>query len=271
MLFDDRKLETADLAHMLSCPVDTIDAYSFLLAPAYIYMRKNDRVISVKAPLDFFTPEELVKLKTYGVVYFPPFVKSPVQFQTAGRVLKKMLSREDVKFPRATFELMKEVSLMVSDLWFSNLQVEPFFAAVFAQELCEPIDPKVLLRAREEAVMLHDHALLLSGLFVFVAVQLGWIDLAELSQIRKSIYERTIACENWSQPKSEADAVVADLHQIIQEKKALGIQDLADFSTEWAAQLKARLKGWSARLSTRPERAPSIYGPNGFLPEGSAA
>jgi hypothetical protein len=182
-----------------------------------------------------------------------------------------MLLREEKKLPRATFELMREVSLLISDLWFSDLRVEPFFAAVFAQELCTPIDPKLLLWARDEAVMLHDHGLLLSGLFVFVAVQVGWIDLDELSRLRSEIYEKTIKCEDWSKPKNEAESIVADLHEIINSKRQLSLEDLAGFQTEWASQLRSRLKGWSPRLTTKPERAPSVYGPQGFIPEGGVA
>ena len=92
MLFDDRKFDAAQLAEMFSCPISTIEPYSLLLAPAYVYMKRNERVVSVKGPLDFFTPDELERIRGYEMIYFPKFVKSSVQFQTSARLVRKILS-----------------------------------------------------------------------------------------------------------------------------------------------------------------------------------
>jgi hypothetical protein len=265
MLFDDRKLEPSQLVEMLSCPIDTIEPYSLLLAPAYIYMKRNERVVSVKAPLDFFTPDELERFRPYGMVYFPKFVKSSVRFQTSARMVRKILLRDEDKLPRATFELMREVSHAVSELWFSDLRVEPFFAAVFSQELCDPLLPERILRAREEAVVRHDHGLLLSGMFVFVAIQIGWINLDELSRCRNEIYERTVRGEEWQEAQSEMDSIVIDLHRWISQKKGLGLDDLLGIDAEWAKLLSARLKNWGPKLASKGEKSPTIYGPEGLI------
>ncbi|MBS1958063.1 MAG: hypothetical protein JST80_01195 [Bdellovibrionales bacterium] len=265
MLFDDRKLDPSQLAEMHSCAIDTIEPYSLLLAPAYIYMKANNRVLSVKAPLDFFTPEELERVKRYGNVYFPQFVKSSVQFQTAARLIRKILTVQNQDLPRATFELMREVTHAVSELWFNDLRVEPFFAAVFAHELCDPMKSETILRAREEAVIRHDRGLLLSGMFVFIAVHLAWINLEEITACRDAIYERTVKGEDWIEPKSEMDSIVMDLNLLIEEKNEISLADLLSSDAEWTKQLTARLKEWSPKLTGRPERSPTIYGPEGFV------
>lgn len=265
MLFDDRKLEPSQLVEMLSCPIETIEPYSLLLAPAYIYMKRNERVVCVKAPLDFFTPEELERVRRYDVVYFPKFVKSPVRFQTAARLIRKILLREEGKLPRATYELMREVSHAVSELWFSDLRVEPFFAAVFSQELCDPLLPERILWAREEAVARHDHGLLLSGMFVFVALQTGWINLPELSRCRNEIYERTVRGEEWNEPRSEMDSIVGDLNRLVGTKPNLSLTDLLGIDAEWAKLLAARIRHWSPKLTAKKDKSPSIYGPEGLI------
>jgi hypothetical protein len=182
--------------------------------------------------------------------------------------VKKILTRVENRLPRATFEMMAEVSHVMSELWCSDLKIEPFFAAVFAQELCDPIDPELLVWARENAVVRHDEGLLLSGMFIFVAVQLGWLHLSELSRMRLEIYKRTVKGEEWQTAHSEAEVMIRDLKGFIDLKGEVSSSDLRVQDTEWSRLLAARLEIWKPRLESRHEKSPSIFGPQGFMPQG---
>ncbi len=91
MLFDEKKLTVEAMPDLLQCPVSSVEPYAPMLAPIYVYMKLNEKLVSVKAPLDFFVPDELNSLKRYEVFYIPKFVQSTSRFQTAAKVVKNLI------------------------------------------------------------------------------------------------------------------------------------------------------------------------------------
>lgn len=264
MLFEDKKLQLESIENLIQCPVHSIEPFALMLAPIYILMKLNQKLVSVKAPLDFFTEDELRKLKNHEVFYLPKFIKSSVRFQTAARLVKKILTVQQSELSATPFEISKETFRCLSELWGKQIQIEPFFMAIFADELCEALDQEKMLWARENTVINHDHGLLLSGALVFVALHLGWFDLNILNEIRKSIYERTVHGENWEKPTNEIEAIVGDLDKILRTEKYLNLTILRSTSKEWSAKLASRLCHLKNKNTNFSYESATIFGEEGF-------
>ena len=81
MEFSKRKLPK-EAAHQLRvCPIPSVQPYALMLSPVYVFMKANEKFVSVKAPLDFFTQEELSKLRMYDTFYMPDFVDRTLPFR----------------------------------------------------------------------------------------------------------------------------------------------------------------------------------------------
>jgi len=264
MQFDDKKLQLESIGEMIQCPVYSIEPFSLMLAPVYILMKLNQKFVSVKAPLDFFTADELERLKTHEVFYLPDFVKSSVRFQTAGRLIRKMLTLQQNQLSPAPQEFSREAFNVLSELWGKQVQVEPFFMSIFADELCSPLESEKMLWAREHAVVKHDHGLLLSGALIFIALHLGWFDYEELDRVRRMIYERTVQGEEWSSPETELEFIVFDLNRIMSIHSAITLEVLKEVSCEWSNKLAARLMFLRNKNTNFRYDSVTIFGKGGF-------
>lgn len=264
MLFEDKKLQLESVDQLIQCPIYSIEPFALMLAPVYILMKRNQKLVSVKAPLDFFTADELQRLKVHEVFYLPKFVKSSVRFQTAARLIKKIITLQQSELSPAPFEISKESFDALSKLWGKQIQIEPFFMGIFADEFCEPLNQDKMLWARENAVIRHDHGLLLSGALVFVALHLGWFDIEQLNQFRKSIYERTVEGEEWENPSSEIEYIVHDLNQIIATETSIDLEKLRLINSEWANKLASRLEFLKRKNTNLIYDSATIFGEEGF-------
>jgi len=264
MLFEDKKLQLESVDELIQCPIMSVEPFSLMLAPVYVLMKLNKKLVSVKAPLDFFTSDELDRLKTHEVFYMPKFAMSSIRFQTAARVVQSLLSKTQGKMVPAPFEVSNETFGVMGPLWGKQIQIEPFFMCVFSDELCTPLKPETLLWARENAVVRHDHGLLLSGSLVFVALHVGWFNLIELNQIRSFVYEKTVAGENWENPKTELELIVSELNEIYSSNTSLTIQNLEEVKSDWAEKLTSRLKRLKQINTNKLYESVSIFGEEGF-------
>jgi hypothetical protein len=268
MLFDDKKLTPEAITELLHCPVHSIEPYTLMLAPVYVFMKLNQKFVSVKAPLDFFVPEELERLKSHETFYLPRFIKSSVRFQTSARLAKKILllqSQQKGMKALATYESSNEVLKVMATLWSKQIQVEPFFMAVFTHEFCLPLKKETMVWAREQAVVRHDQGLLLAGAFVFIALHLGMHDYELLNRLRDEIYERTVSGEDWTEPKNLNDLIVSQLDQLVTSGDAIGKDTLIYLQEEWSQKILARLKRVEKDYAKYLENAPSIFGAEGFV------
>jgi hypothetical protein len=264
MLFEDKKLQLESVDELIQCPILSVEPFSLMLAPVYVLMKLNKKLVSVKAPLDFFTREELDRLKSHEVFYMPKFAVASLRFQTAARVVQNILSVKQGKMAPAPYELSGETFAVMGPLWGKQVQIEPFFMCVFAEELCSPLKAETMLWARENAVVRHDHALLLSGSLVFVALHLGWLNLVELNQFRHYVYEKTVAGESWESPKSELELIVCELNDIFSSNTSLSVLNLKAFNSEWSKKLSSRLERLIHINTNKLYESVSIYGEEGF-------
>ncbi len=264
MLFDEKKMDIVSIEELVQCPVSSVEPYALMLAPIYVLMKRNGKLVSVKAPLDFFTPEELESLKVYERFFIPQFIKSVVRFQTAAKIVRSLLKPVEADLAPAPFEISNEMMNVLGSLWGKDCRVESFFATVLADELCGPLDPEALVRAREMAVIRHDLGLLLSGTLIFILLQLGWFDFNLISEIRNQTYVRTSEGENWENPVNAWESINHDLIRMVDGKIPLDRPSLELLQSEWAKKILGRMKRLEGVPSMKKHDSLTIYGPEGF-------
>jgi hypothetical protein len=244
MSFEDKKLGVESIQDLLQCGISTVEPYALMLTPVYVFMKLNDKLVSVKAPLDFFTPEELKHLSRYETFYMPKSVQLGSRFQTAAKVIRNLITPAEGahKYSPATFEVSNEVLLAVVALWGKDLRVDPFFCAVFADELCGAIKPEKMLEARETAVVRHESGILISSVLTFILLHLGYFDLIKLAEIRFTAYEETVdRDESWSNPTTEWQLIARDVKQMMDQQVHLTSDGLNILTAEWSMKLLSRV------------------------------
>lgn len=207
MEFRTRKLPREKAAELTSFEIETAEPYRPLPAPVYILLPRNEKMISVKGPFDFFTPRDLERLKIGGSFYFGPIFSRVKHFHSVANDIKKMLGWNT---PNATsvlepapYEISDAVLRKLGTTWapVSSLNgadrdgpiaIESYFAVALVNELCEPIPGNWLEYAREKDPDLYELALLRSGVFVFLALHLGFLDLKMLNAYRFRFFHEAI-------------------------------------------------------------------------------
>src|SRR5689334_8605019 len=92
MNFRPRKLPKEAAMNLRISPIVSVKPYSLMLAPVYVFMRLNEKFVSVKGPLDFFTPEELERLQPFESFFLPEFVDTALPFRQVARNVRALLS-----------------------------------------------------------------------------------------------------------------------------------------------------------------------------------
>ena len=200
MRFSRRKISNEEIRSLRRVRVDVCAPNAILLTPIYVYLPKNRKFVAVKAPLQFFSPEELEKLRPFENFYLPEFVDLVAPFQRAGEAVRETLKLRQrrqirtsrgaskVPIPMPQFELNDAVMRLVVPLWRGGVRIEPFFLCFFADELCDPLPPDALLKAAEENVDLFELTLLRASTAVFLALHLGYCDAKLLSCLRERVF-----------------------------------------------------------------------------------
>jgi len=242
MLFDSKKLEIDSAEELFQCRINTVKPYALMLGPVYVFMKRNEKFVSIKSPLDFFTPEELASFERFEVLYLPKAVAEVSGYQTAAKLVRGIITASNTEFPPAPFEVSDEVIKVIAPAWGKAVEISPFCAAIFTDELCGALSHEDLTFGREHAVVRHDLGLLLSGFLIFVLVHLGWFDLELLKTIRAETYARTIRGEEWSEPKNYWEGINRDLITLLDSRSFLSAISLLSIEKEWAMQLRGRLE-----------------------------
>jgi hypothetical protein len=253
MTFEDKKLGLESIEDLFQCGINTVEPYALMLAPVYVFMKLNEKLVSVKAPLDFFTPDELKHLSRYETFYIPKSVQSGSRFQTAAKIIRNLLTvkSDDTNFSPATYEISNEVMIALFSLWGKDLRVDPFFCAVFADELCGAFNPEKMVEARETAVVRHDAGILLSSVLTFILLHLGYFDYSALCKIRVMAYEAIVdRDESWDDVSQEWHIVARDLKKILGQNSTFAPEMLRQNNAEWVRKFQGRVR--------RIENTPSL-------------
>lgn len=199
MEFRTRKLPKSKAAELSPFPIETAEPYRPLPAPVYLLLTKNEKLVSVKGPFDFFTARDLERLKANGSYFYGPIFRRVEPFHLVARDVRKMLGwnapNATSVLEAAPYEISDAVLRRIGTLWApvstlngadrdGPIAIESYFAVAFANELCSAIPGEWLEHARENDPDDYELALLRSGVFVFLALHLGYLDLSLLNAYR---------------------------------------------------------------------------------------
>lgn len=279
MDFSRRKLPLEAAQRLRRCPIETVSPYALMLAPVYVFLRRNEKFVSIKAPLDFFTTDELKQLSPYETFFLPECVDHAVLFREAAHRIRALFgwnpmvkdsSKESypkVNLPPAPFELSDAVLRILGSLWSKEMAVEPFFTAILANELCDPISPLELEQARNLDIDRFEKALLRSGWTVFLALHLGYCDLAFLSDLRKNVFEQVMQNITLDGAATEVGELIWLSSQLLEDPWVAQIQGslFNERTDRTSLKLVSRLQRLSQELVAKDQKLATIHGPEGFI------
>ena len=289
MKFKLSKLSLESHSNLSPFSLDSVEAFRPLTSPVYLLMTKNSKYVSIKAPFDFFSPKDLSKLAAVkDSLFVSKFDDHVKPFKEAAQKIKAIshwTSQTDQKeFLEITpYEQSDQVLNVLGKLWsithdedngIKNLCIESYFAAVLGSEVCEPLPGDPLVQAREADVDRYELALLRSGVFVFFALHLGYLDLHYLSEIRKSIFLDTVNLLGIAKPVSmphELDQLKRWVDTVISKAEVgcLTSQQLQWSLNRVIQKIKWRLERVRNEIASPEYQMPTVYGDGGLYEKPS--
>lgn len=221
MDFKQRKLPKEAVEQLRICPIRTVQPYALMMAPAYVYMKLNEKFVMVKGALDFFTEEELERLKVFDSIFFPQEVEMAIRFRNVASEVRELLSwdpekaglhqlkemtqgkKEEIPLMLSSFELSDAVIRVIGPLWQPGPYIDPYFVSVFVNELCELFTPELLKRYRDQSIVAFEKAVMCSSWAVFIALHMGYNDLGFINRLRLSIVQEMMMGQSagWKNPE----------------------------------------------------------------------
>lgn len=298
MDFSKRKLPLKAASQLLRSPIESVSAYALMLAPVYLFLKKNEKFISVKSPLDFFSPDELDRYKkSHDYFYIPQFIQSIVPLQEIARRLRLLLgwkprskSKEQAQpVPPTPYEISDSVLRLIGPLWSETGAIEPFFVAAFVNDLCDLLPSEILYLARDESVKKYEFSILKTDWTVFLALHLGYNDIDFLNRLRLYGFIRSMRWQEGRFLKNlENQQNVKTYQKILGQMKTPELVELfqmtdatfydpklrelrhAFFDQRYeriCQKMQSRLMRVGSEMQALINPAPSIYGERGFISE----
>jgi hypothetical protein len=275
MNFSKRKLPIEATSQLRQYAIDTVKPYALMAAPVYVFMRRNQKFISVKAPLDFFTEQELEKLRSCDSFFMPQFIDTVMPYRDLARRVKMILGWNPVEtkatLPPASFELADGVLRTMAPVWGNRHRIEPFFAAVFTNEFCDLLPGEDLKSARERDCELFERAVIISSWMVFLSLHIGVADQQYMNALRLSVFRKVMGDEQDEGTSIDSRSDAGELFQILQEvlvgeniHQSLGIGFFETRSERVSQKIVARLNRVRENLSGA-SLSGTIYGERGFV------
>jgi hypothetical protein len=284
MEFSRKKLAKDLLPSLYRMRIDSVQPFALMFSPVYVLLNENQKFVSVKAPLDFFSPEEIKRLLPYTYFYVPDFVVSVVPFREAGLAVREILNwkpnlgtltqgsfADDFELDPPSYEATDAVLKVLGPLWWlypsQGSAIEPFLAAVFVNELCDLLPHAKLLQARERDAVRFELALLRSSWVVFLALHLGYCDLNFLNDLRLQVFDSILVGkvpEGLSQEISEL-IMLSELSLPTSRERLLQASFFGDRSEKISQKLVSRISRIRENFISKGEHPPSIYGEKGFI------
>ncbi len=195
------KLPRSALEKLRAIPVDRLQPHALLTSPAYAFLPKNEKLILVKASLDFFDKNELSRFSSFYRLYFLPAVETAEFFENQARRVRAVLTAKAIltDFPESvlgavsldipSYERSDSILRILGTLWNTRGEIEPHFVVAFSQALCGSLGEERLARARDRSAESFEKAILLSSWAVFLALHLGYCELSYVERIYRETFE----------------------------------------------------------------------------------
>jgi hypothetical protein len=286
MDFTQRKLPRTAAGELRRLNLGELQPFALMFSPVYVFLRRNEKFIGIKAPLDFFIESEIEKVRPYGALFVLPFVDQVAPYREAGRRARKILSARDiqsnsdesgypeVKLPPPPWEVSDSILRVVGPLWGREGKIEPFFVTAFVQDLCGSLPGDLLLQSRDSDISTHEKALIRSSWAVFLALHLGFCELSWLIHLRARVFAETSQLEYRGRFLGDGSDVPELIH--LTQSHLFDDEGLAPLSANVfqfedarvALKLYSRLERVKKEFSARSTYNESIRGQKGFLANG---
>ncbi len=270
---------------------------ALLSGPAYVFLKANGKFIGVKGPFDFFSLEEIQRFSSSETVFFTEFIDRVAPYEDTGRRTRILLEARPqpvpesplkVALPPAPFEISDAIVHLLGPLWGNESVIEPFFATVFANSLCDALPDEELLAARDKDVVAFELGILRAGTAVFLALHLGLCRLNYLSQLYLAVFRRTslagslAATRRWTReeldllelcawliPDSRSPGAATRLALVGRDLEKCARENAPGTGALTAARLLNRLDRIQTEFAQGVMTAPSIYSSGGFADDGT--
>jgi hypothetical protein len=275
MEFTERKLPFEAHDRLRRQALDTVAVDRPLLAPMYVFLRKNKKFVAVKGPMDFITSDELTKFAPCGDVYSLPPPDGADTFENAAIAIFGVLQPKPHgigELSPAPFELSDQVLRILGPLWSPVAMVEPYFVWVFTQRLLPQISPDLLHHARDQSVATYETAQIRAAWSVFLALHLGYCELRMLERLRDRVFRSVIDHQSGTilDRKSELDEVVEFAAALTPSENVQNFdpKSFEDFSGRVPFKLISRLRRIRESLIDPSVVPVSVFGAGGFCRVG---
>jgi hypothetical protein len=244
-----------------------------MLAPVYVFMKRNAKFVAVKGPLDFFSADELERLKTFELFYFPEFIDLILPFRQVARRVKTLLKWDPINnskpLPPAPYEMSDGVLRIVGPLWSPLKSLESFFVSAFSDELCEVLPGDELQAARDLDLVQFERAVFISAWMVFLFLQLGVMDLTYLSNLRIEAFRQSLgtATRGFESGSDEHELflILNDFFRGERIEQALGLGYFKTRQERIARKIASRMNRVAEHLIDPLAPQVSIKGERGFV------
>lgn len=279
MDFSPKKLVREEAQRLRPVSEAYLRPYRLIFAPIYVHLSRNGKFLSVKAPLDFFDPGEIDRLRGCSGFFSTEFIESVKPFTAAGATVRSILTRFDNyeqgqasrpaerrSLPPAPFEISDAILRTIGPLWAEEGKIEPYFIAAFADELCGGIDPEALKDARDQDVAQYECALLRAGLVAFFGLHLGYCNLNYLNRIHLQVFSNAVNRIPIVHPKSEPEELIQLVTSLVPDNQGnvLTLEWIRSFGYRVAEKISGRLLRVISELIDHEKSAATIYGVSGF-------
>ncbi len=266
----------------------TVQPYSINFVPAYVLIKKKKELIAVKGVLDFFSPEDLERLRGYDFLYLSRFISSIEFAKDAAVSLQSLLSQQEIgrdlaKVPifrgvtlgMSPFEQSDSVLQILSRFWCQDqnlaIGLELYFVSVLVYELCGKIPVDLLCQAKVRGSKRLERSIGLSGLVVFLALHLGYFNLDFIKRLRDFVFMVATEDSYDLRFKSNFPAEIEELIELVLSRfegkgdetvLAVGV---ANSSSRVTKKIQERLLRIRSLVRDRKSSTPSIFGELGFI------
>jgi hypothetical protein len=278
MIFTYKKLPLEKVADLIPFQLTPSEDYKILGSPVYLLLQKNGKIVSLKEPLDFFTPEEREKIGTHGSQLFVSALHERAErFFRHGVEIRRTLSwleeGEGPQLEPSPFEVSHDLRLKLNPVWsrFSRKNevifgVESFFIPFLVNGICGSLPGDLVELSRTQNFGSYEIALLKSSLLVFFLLHLSYLDAGEIENIRMNCFQ---AVYNEKPPTNgEWHQEVFSLYQWIDGKfpdsqsRLLTSEDLEAGNSVVLHKVNSRVKNF---ITEKLESPLSVHGVNGFV------
>ena len=292
MRIRETRLPLSQVASLQELSIQSAESFRPLLAPVYLLLKKNEKLISIKGPFDFFTPEDFNKLGA-NKLYLSAFIQNVTPFVDAALEIRQALEWSETGVTgtlgptsyeisdavlRILAKLWSEIPIGVSELHVAedplqkskHIGIETFFLAAFANRFCDPLPSDWIQSAYEADVERYEHALLKAGAMVFFALHLGYLDFPHLNQIYRSVFLKTADISHDSERvfiSKELQDLQGWLDTVISSNDIGVLSSDQFFNAKNRSTQKIRsrlLRVCQELMSEESNAAPSVYGEKGI-------